>query len=110
MLDDQSNDDIVLVYDKQDPDCDNYGQRLGSKQSVGPLRIVDARQSGDVLAEITAQGLDIDQGMVVKMDGLLCYGADAIHALALISSRGGIFNRLNDWTFRSLAISRLVYP
>ncbi len=99
MLDDQSNDDIVLVYDKQGPDCDNYGQRLGSKQSVGPLRIIDARQSGDVLAEITAQGY-----------GLLCYGADAIHALALISSRGGIFNRLNDWIFRSLAISRLVYP
>jgi hypothetical protein len=39
--------------------------------------------------------LDIDQGMVLKMGDRLYYGSDAIHALALISSRSGIFNRLN---------------
>ena len=59
---------------------------------------------------ITKQGLDIDQGMVLKIDEQLYYGSDAIHALALISSQSGIFNRFNYWIFRSKRISRLLYP
>jgi predicted DCC family thiol-disulfide oxidoreductase YuxK len=110
MLDDQLTDEIVLVYDKQCPACDTYCQHVGIKQSVGPLILIDARQSSDVLAEITAQGLDIDQGIVVKMNGQLYYGADAMQALALMSSRTGIFNRLNYWVFRSAIASRLLYP
>jgi len=60
--------------------------------------------------EITDQGLDIDQGMVLKMGGQLYYGSDSIHALALISTQSGIFNRLNYWLFRSKAISKCLYP
>ena len=110
MLDDQLTDEIVLVYDKQCPACDTYCQHVGIKQSLGPLTLIDARQSSDVLAEITAQGLDIDQGIVVKMNGQLYYGADAMQALALMSSRTGIFNRLNYWVFRSAIVSGLLYP
>jgi len=62
------------------------------------------------LDEITALGLDIDQGMVVKMDGEIYYGSDAIHALALISSRSSFFNHLNYWMFKSRRVSRIVYP
>ena len=36
--------------------------------------------------EITAAGLDIDQGMVLKVGGTLHYGADAIHALSLLGT------------------------
>jgi|TARA_B100000795_G_scaffold8996_1_gene6366 predicted DCC family thiol-disulfide oxidoreductase YuxK len=107
---DVSGQEILLVYDKQCPACDKYCQRIDIHQLAGPLRLVDARHPSDVLAEVTAQGLDIDQGMVVKMGGELYYGADAIHALALISSRSGIFSRLNFWVFRSATVSRLIYP
>tara|TARA_B110000881_G_scaffold65684_1_gene56848 strand:- start:127 stop:546 length:420 start_codon:yes stop_codon:yes gene_type:complete len=110
MLDDQLTDEIVLVYDKQCPACDTYCKLVDIKQSLGPLILIDARQSSDVLAEITAQGLDVDQGMVVKMKGQLYYGADAMQTLALMSSRTGIFNRLNYWVFRSAIASRLLYP
>jgi hypothetical protein len=59
---------------------------------------------------INARGLDIDQGMVLKLDDQLYCGADAIHALALLSTDSGIFNRLNYWLFRSAWLSRLLYP
>ncbi|NIN35223.1 MAG: hypothetical protein GTN46_01120 [Gammaproteobacteria bacterium] len=59
--------------------------------------------------EITAKGLDIDQGMVLRMDDRLYYGSDAIHALALISSRSRIFNRINYWIFRSRIFSVWFY-
>jgi hypothetical protein len=71
---------------------------------------VDARESSAVMDEITAQGLDIDQGMVLKMGERLYYGSDAIHAVALISSRAGIFNRLNYWMFKSRTLSHIFYP
>jgi hypothetical protein len=77
---------------------------------VGDLRIVDARENSEVMNEIISQGLDIDQGMVLKMGGQLYYGSDAIHALALIGSRSGIFNRINYWMFKSKTISALIYP
>ncbi len=101
---------ILLVYDRECPACNNYCQIVRIRESVGQLKIVDAREASEVMQEITAQGLDIDQGMVVKMGGRLYYGSDAIHALALISSRSGVFNRLNYWIFKSKTLSHILYP
>ena len=102
--------EILLIYDKECPVCDNYCRLVRVEESAGNLKLIDAREPSDVLAEISALGLDIDQGMVLKMDGQLYYGADAIHALALASSRSGFFNRLNYLIFYSSRVSRFVYP
>ena len=101
---------IFLVYDGECPACNAYCQMVNIRASVGDLCIVDARENGAIMEEITSQGLDIDQGMVLKMGGQLYYGAHAIHALALIGSRFGIFNRLNYWMFKSKAASSVLYP
>jgi predicted DCC family thiol-disulfide oxidoreductase YuxK len=101
---------ILLVYDRECPACNAYCKVVKIRESVGDLRIVDARINSEVMNEITAQGLDIDQGMVLKMGEQLYYGADAIHTLALIGSRSGILNRLNYWMFKSKIISRVFYP
>lgn len=105
-----SKDQITLVYDRECPACDNYCRLVRIRETVGNLTIVNARESSDVMNEITAKGLDIDQGMILKMGGHLYYGADAIHALALISSRSGFFNRLNYWIFCSKRTSAILYP
>ena len=102
--------EILLVYDKECPACNAYCQLVRIRETVGDLKIVNAREQSDVLTEITQQGLDIDQGMVLKMGDQLYYGTDAIHALALISSRSGIFNRFTYWVFKSKTISALLYP
>lgn len=102
--------EILLVYDRECPVCNAYCQVVNIRESVGDLRIVDARENSKVMEEITSQGLDIDQGMVLKMGGQLYYGADAIHALAMIGSRSGIFNRINYWIFKSKTASSILYP
>ena len=102
--------EILLVYDRECPACNNYCRVVRIKESIGELKIIDARESSQVLDEITEVGLDIDQGMVLKMGDELYYGSDAIHALALISSRSGIFNRINYWMFLSKRMSRILYP
>lgn len=102
--------EILLVYDRQCPACDAFCRMVRIRETVGELKIVDAREQSPIIDEITGLGLDIDQGMVVKMDEVVYYGADAIHALALIGSRSGAFNRLNHWIFRSRRRARLLYP
>ncbi|QRV25642.1 DCC1-like thiol-disulfide oxidoreductase family protein [Marinomonas foliarum] len=101
---------ILLIYDKECPACHFYCQVVRIRQNVGELVLIDAREHPEVLKEITAQGLDIDQGMVLKMAGQLYYGTDAIHLLALLSGRSGVFNRLNYWLFSSKKVAALLYP
>ncbi|WP_372831924.1 DCC1-like thiol-disulfide oxidoreductase family protein [Pontibacterium sp.] len=104
------NNEVLLIYDKECPACDNYCQVVRIRETVGTLRLIDARENSEELEEITALGLDIDQGMVLKLDGQIYYGSDAIHALALISSRSGLLNRLNYYLFRSKRLSHVFYP
>ena len=101
---------IVLVYDKECPLCHAYCRLTRIRESVGNLVLQDAREQSAVMDEITALGWDIDQGMVLKVEDELYYGSDAINALAMMSSRSGIFNRLSYWTFKSKKVSRFLYP
>jgi len=104
------DEETVLIYDGECPLCTAYSQFVRIRESIGDLKLVDARKNIEVINEITSQGLDIDQGMVLKMGDQLYCGSDAINALALISSRCGVFNRLNYWIFKSKTASRLLYP
>jgi predicted DCC family thiol-disulfide oxidoreductase YuxK len=83
--------DILLVYDKECPACDYYGKLA-------------------MIEEITAAGLDIDQGMVLKVGDKLYYGSDALHSLSLMSTRSGVFNRLSYVFFGSKRLSAMIYP
>lgn len=105
-----SRNEILLIYDRDCPACNYYCQIVRIRDSVGTLKIVDARENSDVMKEITDRGLDIDQGMVLKMHDQFYYGADAIHALSMMSSRSGFFNRFNYWLFRSKTLSSVLYP
>jgi predicted DCC family thiol-disulfide oxidoreductase YuxK len=80
-----SNKEVLVVYDKECPACDYYCNLVRIRESVGRLVLVNARDAGPVMDEITAKGFDIDQGMVVKVGNGLYYGADAINALALMA-------------------------
>ena len=102
--------EILLVYDKECPACNAYCQIIRIRETVGDLKIIDAREKSEVLDEITELGIDIDQGMVLKMGDQLYYGSDAIHALALISSHSGLLNRINYWIFKSKSVSSWLYP
>ena len=87
---------VLLVYDQACPVCRTDCQATRIRAAAGELQLVNARESGRILQEITARGLDIDRGMVLKLDDQFYHGAAAIHVLALPGTRPGRFNRLND--------------
>ena len=102
--------EVVLVYDRQCPVCEFYSLKIRVDKAVGCLLLIDARLPRPILDEITALGWDIDQGMVLKIDKELYYGADAIHILSLLAGRVGFFNRVNYFLFKNKNRARFFYP
>jgi len=100
--------DIKLVYDRECPVCDFYCKRIAV--SDGHLVRIDAREESELLDEITAAGLDIDKGMVLKVDDSIYFGSDAINKLALLSSRKGPFNKTMAWVFQNPRVANALYP
>lgn len=99
-----------LVYDGECPFCSAYVRYVRVRESVGRLHLVDARQPHPMAEEARALGLDLDQGMALKLGDRYYHGADCINVLALLSTGSGPFNRLNSAIFRSPTASRLLYP
>jgi len=102
--------DIKLIYDRECPACHLYCTMVRVRESVGELALIDARTNSQELDAITARGWDIDNGMVLIIGENFFYGADAIHALALISTPSGVFNRLAATVFSSPSIAARLYP
>lgn len=52
----------------------------------------------------------MDEGFVLKIGDQFYHGSDAIHRLALLSTRTGVFNRMNFLIFKSKKLSHFLYP
>lgn len=98
---------MTVVYDGDCPVCTAYSCNITTDR---PGTILNARQGGKVVDDLTAAGIDLDEGMVVIRDGKYFHGADAVQIMALHSTGGGFLDRLNHVVFRSRARSRALYP
>ncbi len=96
---------VEILYDDQCPVCRGYCSKVELSDTGDKLELVDARKQGALMDEVTAQGMDIDEGMVVKVDGKLYYGSEAMRELVKISKAGWLQRRL----FHSRGISAVVY-
>ncbi|MEL6227378.1 MAG: DCC1-like thiol-disulfide oxidoreductase family protein [Pseudomonadota bacterium] len=106
----ETSHDNWLLYDGECPFCARFAAYTRLRETVGTLRLVNARDGGSEADEARAAGLVIDEGMVLKLDGRLYHGDACLNRLALLSSRSGFFNRMNYWAFRSPTFARLSYP
>jgi predicted DCC family thiol-disulfide oxidoreductase YuxK len=107
---DPSDDVVEILYDRECPVCDAYCNLADVQAAAGKVRRLDARQDSELLREVTARSLDVDEGMVVRYRGTLYYGADAIHMLALLSPGRTLFDRFTNLLFRSKRRARVLYP
>ena len=110
MLDQTKPADVSLIYDGDCPFCRNFIGLVRLRDSVGPVRLIDARGDAPMVQSVLEQGYDLNTGMVMIQGNLIYHGADCIHRIALMSTRSGLFNRLNAAIFRSATVSRVLYP
>ena len=105
-----SPDGAIIVYDGECPFCSRYVAVVRLRDSVGPVRLVNAREPDPIVDELRRAGYDLDEGMVLRYGGRTYHGADCIMMLAMLSTPVGPFNRVNAAIFRSPTASRLLYP
>lgn len=99
-----------LIYDGECPFCSNFVQMTRLRETVGALRLIDARENSVEVQDAVTKGYVIDQGMLLSLDGAFYYGADCLNCLALLSSRSNLFNQLVYFTFRIPIIAKVIYP
>ena len=99
-----------VIYDGDCPFCKNYMRLTKLKESIGPVRLIDARAGGVEVEYIKAQGLDLDEGMAMYYQGQLYHGGDCLSIMAMLSSDSGLFNTLTRWVFQSQGRARALYP
>ena len=97
---------MELVYDGKCPVCTTYCTGLKRPDN---LELVDARKDSGIMREITKKGLDIDEGMVLKVDGKIFYGSEAIVEISRRLPRKGWTGLVNRLFFSSQGIGRAAY-
>jgi predicted DCC family thiol-disulfide oxidoreductase YuxK len=77
-----------LLYDGECPACSAYVAMSRLRQLYPGLRILDARTEPGLVAELRARGYEINTGMVLCVDGVIHFGADATRAIAILGRTG----------------------
>jgi predicted DCC family thiol-disulfide oxidoreductase YuxK len=86
-----------LLYDGDCPFCSNYVRMLQLQKAVGPIDLLNMRDHPDLAVAYKAQGYDLNQGMLLHLDGQDYWGADCI-------------NSVNAAVFRNPCLSTAFYP
>ena len=99
-----------IVYDWNCPFCSNYASYAKLRTRLARLTLVSAREHATLGEWLLRQGADLDEGMVVLVEGALYHGADAMTFLAdHISPKSKPGQLLNSF-FRNKRWSAAVYP
>ena len=101
---------VTVYYDGDCPFCTRYVRLLRLRRTAGKVHLVDLRNDAGSRRELEEDGFDPDQGMIVETEGRRLGGADAVNALALLSTPSGLFNRTNRLMLSSPALAALIYP
>jgi len=102
---------ITIVYDGDCPFCSAYVGMTRLREAAGTVELVDARDGAHpIVQEVKAAGLDLDDGMAMKMDAKLYHGAEVMHRLALMTTPSGLFNRATRSVFSKPRMAQALYP
>ncbi len=101
---------VIIVYDGECPFCSAYVKMLRLRRSLGAIEMVDARSDHPLVREMIARGLDLNEGMAVKVDGVIHHGDAAIHWLSLMSTPSAGLNGAMAWLLKDRRRARIAYP
>jgi len=101
--------ETYIIYDGECPFCSSYVGMVRLRESIGPVRLINARDGGPEVQDALARGYDLDDGMVLFFEGAFYHGDECVHRLAMLSSSSGVLNKLNAAIFRSKSVSKVLY-
>jgi predicted DCC family thiol-disulfide oxidoreductase YuxK len=75
-----------LLYDGRCPVCSAYVAMARLRRLHPDLKLLDARSAPALVADLRGRGYEINEGMVLCLDGAIHFGADATRMIALLGS------------------------
>lgn len=99
-----------LLYDGDCPFCAAYVRMQRLRAAGVNLVLHDARDEPELVASFAREGLDINEGMILRLGGSTYFGGDVLHMLALLTGPTGIANRAMARIFSHRKSARLLYP
>ena len=100
-----------LLYDGECPFCSFYARKSEFKTPGGrPLTLIDANQAPELISKLRREGCEVEEGMVLVLDGRRYQGAEAMTALEAMASGTGWFGGLSRWFASNTARVRAFYP
>ncbi len=102
---------LRIVYDGHCPFCDDYVRYQRLRAAGMEVELIDGRERRDAMVELGVTGAQLEDGMVVFVDGERHDGGDAVHVLARLSEPSP------RWWVRAVAgisrsprVARGIYP
>ena len=99
-----------ILYDGECPFCDNYIKLMNLKSIIPEIQILDAHNHHDMVIHFRNNGLEINDGMILSLDGAVYYGSECVHALAMLTNNNTTFYKLNKVMFQNKQLARILYP
>lgn len=107
----ESLEGFLLIYDGDCPVCKSVAHAIAIRKQYGTMSLVDARADPGHPAchRANAEGLDLDDGMVIFADGRVYHGAGAFSFLATFGEPAHLSTRIGKALNRSAGASVFIY-
>ncbi len=103
--------DDFLLYDGECIYCRTYARKSRFRTPAGKrLQLIDGRNAPELVAELRRAGCDLEDGMILVLEGRRYQGAEALTALGSMTTGTDWFNRLTRWFGSSSERARFFYP
>jgi hypothetical protein len=99
-----------ILYDGECPVCSQY-MALANLRKVAPsIQVIDARQRPDLVEEHRKNGVEINEGMVIKIGENVMSGADAFATINRFAAPRSAFPKFCLRLLSMGSAPRLLYP
>ena len=103
--------DDFLLYDGECVYCRTYARKSRIRTAAGKrLRFIDGRKAPGLVDELRRDGYDIEDGMILFLQGRCYQGVEAMEVLGTMAAEPGWVNRLTRWVGSSAGRARFFYP
>lgn len=99
-----------LLYDGECPFCSAYVRMQRLRAAGVRLALLDARDEPELVARFAREGMDVNEGMILRFRGATYFGGDVMHVISLLSGPAGPINRATSLLFANRTVARALYP
>ena len=99
-----------IIYDGDCPFCSSYVRLLRLRETFGDVELINAREFPKLVEELAGHNMDLDEGMILVLNGEYFYGSECIHRLALLATPSNTFNKINQFIFQRRRLAAVLYP